>query len=68
MWKHHLFTSTELRTVSQRFYGQNFGKSECLFFISHGTLDPTVEGSKQVAKINLHKAFTSQALASLFVC
>ena len=44
MWKQCLITSTKLRTVNQRFCGQNLGKGGCLFFISHDTFCKTATG------------------------
>jgi hypothetical protein len=38
MWKQRLLTSTELRTVNQRFCGQNLVQRACLFFINHETI------------------------------
>jgi hypothetical protein len=54
-------------SVNQGFCDQNLGQRLNLIFISFETFYCTIDGKKQVAKINLHKAFTTQALTSLFV-
>ena len=51
MWKQCLITSTKLRTVNQRFCGQNLGKGGCLFFISHDTFCKTATGLGDAANL-----------------
>ena len=53
-------------SVNQGFCGQSLGQRVCLFLIGYCTFGCTVEGEKQVAKIDQDLALPNPVITSLF--